>query len=173
MKRFIFLLYTVAILTACGEINDPHQAFEQGHYERAFELWTPEAEAGDLEAMNYLGVHYMLGLGIRKDYQKAIEWYEKAATAGHPDAQRNIGDMYSNGLGVAENKYQAFIWYFAASQQGNESAKNRLEILSGSNKLTPHQQTHGKIEANNYITDPQNRFMSHDTYIDKKTKLDK
>ena len=120
-----------------------------------------------MEAQNYLGVQYGLGLGVRKNYEEAFKWYEKAARAGMPDAQRNLGDMYHYGHGVPQDYYKAFIWYFAASQQGHETAKRSLENITGKNQLTPNQQMHAKLEANSFISDPQLRFQSHDTYIDK------
>ena len=73
--------------------------------------------------------------------------------------------MFYNGHGVQRDYYRAFIWYFAASQQGNENAKLKLDNITAENKLTPNQQMHAKIEANEFITDMENRFISHDTYI--------
>lgn len=170
-SNLILIPFCVILVFACSKTDDPSIAFQNGDYERAFELWKPLADKGNLDAQNHLGVHFLLGLGVDKDYQKANEWYEMAARQGHADAQRNYGDMIYNGLGIQQDYYKAFIWYFASSQQGNESAKNRLEALSGENKLTPNQQMHGKIEANKYINDPSLRFMSHDTYVDKEKEL--
>lgn len=159
---FCFLQYT----GGCAEQSDPRLAFEQGDYETSFRLWKEMAKNGDVEARNYLGIHYYLGLGVNRDYKEALKWYERAARAGYPDAQRNYGDMYQYGRGVPQDYYKAFVWYFAASQQGHLAAKRMLEILSGS-KLTPNQQMHAKLEANEFIPDPALRFMSHDTYIDE------
>jgi TPR repeat protein len=158
----IFILTT---LVSCTGHDDPKLAFEKGKYEIAYELWLPRAQDGDLEAQNYLGIQYALGLGVSKNYKEAVKWYEHAARAGYPDAQRNYGDMFQFGRGVPQDYYQAFIWYFAASQQGHETAKRLIESLTGNNKLTPNQQMHAKLEANKYIQDPAKRFTSHDTYI--------
>lgn len=172
MKLHFTLLVLIALfVVACSETDDPKLAFKNGNYERSFELWKPLAEEGDPDAQNYIGLHYFLGLGVSKDYKKAVKWYEMAARKGHPDAQRNYGDMINNGLGIQQDTYAAFVWYFASSQQGNESSKARLEAISGENKLTPNQQMHGKIEANQFILDPEQRFMSHDTYVDSEKKL--
>ena len=162
------LVITVLIfLLSCSGGDDPKRAFEKGEFEKAYELWLPRAHKGDLEAQNYLGIHYYLGLGVKRDYKEAVKWFESAAEAGYPDAQRNFGDMYQYGRGVPQDYYKAFIWYFAASQQGHETAKRSLESLTGDNKLTPNQQMHAKLEANKYISDPAHRFLSHDTYIEK------
>ena len=168
MKYSGYLLITVLFfLLSCTGSNDPKHAFEQGDYEKAYALWLPLARQGDVEAQNYLGIHYYLGLGVKRDYKEAVKWFETAAKEGFPDAQRNFGDMFQYGRGVPQDYYKAFIWYFAASQQGHEIAKRSLENITGDNKLTPNQQMHAKLEANKFITDPAKHFMSHDTYIDK------
>lgn len=162
------LLACACLLAACGQPTDPKAAFHQGDYETSFELWLPLAMQGDLEAQNFIGIHYSLGLGVERNFRKASEWFQKAAETGFPDAQRNYGDMFYYGRYVPQDYYQSFIWYFAASQQGHETAKRLLETLTSQNKLTPNQQMHAKLEANKYIADVQKRFQSHDTYIKDK-----
>ena len=155
-------------MTACMNETDPKKAFDSGDYKTAISLWMPLAESGDTDAQNYLGIIYYLGLGVSKDYNKALEWYELAAKAGNADAQRNFGDMVNYGRGTKKDNYQAYKWYFAASQQGNKKAENQITMLAASGNLSPNQQMHAKIEANEFIMDETKRFMSHDTYIDKK-----
>lgn len=164
---FLILITTLQI-AACGKETDPKKAFESGDYETAFNLWVPVAENGNAEAQNYLGIMYYLGFGVDKDYKKALGWYEKAAKAGHADAQKNYGDMNNFGRGIRKDNYQAYKWYFAASQQGNKKAVRQIEVIAASGNLSPNQQMHAKIEANEFIFDESKRFMSHDTYINKK-----
>ncbi len=164
----LFISFLFAINSGCSATDDPKLAFQQGDYKRSFELWKPIAMQGDPEAENYLGVHYYAGLGVKRDHLKAIKWYSSAAEKGYPSAQRHLGDMYYGGHGIQRDFYKAFIWYFAASQQGNENAKRKLDSITGENKLTPNQQMHAKIEANKFITDIKNQFISHDTYIEDK-----
>lgn len=166
-KSKLLILLVFFGFSACGGPTDPYAAFEAGDYETAYKLLKPLADQGDTKAQNHLGVHYFLGLGVAKDQRKAVEWYEKAAKQGDPDAQRNLGDMYMNGHGVQKDDFKAYMWYFAAVQQGNESAQARIDILAGLGNISPNKQMHAKIEANEYILDPENRFMSHDTYVDK------
>lgn len=168
-KLLIAALLT--LISGCTTSDDPKVAFQQGDFETAYELWRPLAAKGDPEAENYLGVHYYMGLGVRRDYAKALHWYESAARKGYPSAQRHYGDMFYSGYGTQRDYYKAFIWYFAASQQGNEDAKLKLDSITSENKLTPNQQMHAKIEANEFITDPKNRFASHDTYVRDDDKL--
>ncbi len=164
----LFILLTVLQITGCGKGTDPKKAFENGDYETAFTLWRPLAESGDADAQNYLGILYYLGLGVHRDYKKALEWYGRAARAGHADAQKNYGDMVNFGRGIQRSNQEAYKWYFAASQQGNQKAARQIEVLAASGNLSPNQQMHAKIAANQFILDEDKRFMSHDTYIDKK-----
>ncbi len=171
MKKSIlilFMLMTILQIAACRKETDPVKAFENGDYETAFILWMPLAEKGDANAQNYLGIIYYLGFGVQRDYKKAVEWYERAAKAGHSDAQRNYADMIHFGRGVKKSNKEAYKWYFAASQQGNIKATRQIGVLAASGNLSPNQQMYAKIEANEYILDEDKRFMSHDTYIDKK-----
>lgn len=165
---YLFVITTFIQLTACSGETDPKKAFDNGDYETAFSLWMPLAENGDADAQNYLGILYYLGFGTQKDYKKALDWYERAARAGHADAQRNLGDMINFGRGIRKDNQAAYKWYFAASQQGNEKATRQIEVIAASGNLSPNQQMHAKIEANEFILDETKRFMSHDTYINKK-----
>jgi hypothetical protein len=169
IKTFLysFLIFSLFQISACSKETDPKKAFDNGDYETALSLWIPLAENGDVEAQNYLGILYYLGLGVQKDYKKTLKWYELAAKAGHADAQRNYADMINYGRGIQKDNYQAYIWYFAASQQGNEKAESQITAIAASGNLTPNQQMHAKIAANEFIMDETKRFMSHDTYIDK------
>lgn len=169
LPGIICSVLSLILLISCTGEKDPKTAFQKGDYHTAFELWMPKAQQGDVEAQNYLGIQYTLGLGVEKNYKEALNWYEKAAKAGFPDAQRNYGDMFHYGKGVPQDFYKAFVWYFAASQQGHKTAEKELEHMTDTNKLTPNQQMHAKLEANAYIEDPAKRFISHDTYIKKQT----
>lgn len=161
------IIFTFFQISACAKETDPKKAFDNGDYETAISLWLPLAENGDADAQNYLGILHYLGLGVTRDYKKTLAWYGRAAKAGHADAQRNYGDMINFGRGIQKDNYQAYKWYFAASQQGNKKAERQLAAIAASGNLSPNQQMHAKIEANEFILDETKRFMSHDTYIDK------
>jgi len=169
--RLAALLFWGLTLSACVGQTDPVAAFNKGDYETAHALWLPMARGGDPEAQNYLGIQYFLGLGIERDIAEAAKWYEAAARRGHPDAQRNYADLFNEGNGVQRDFYTAFIWYYAASQQGNETARRQMEALAGENKLSPNQQMHAKLEANEFIADPKLHFQSHDTYTETEKRL--
>ena len=165
---FYSLVFIASIqVSACVKEIDPKQAFNNGNYKTSFVLFRELARNGDVEAQNYLGIHYSLGLSVERDYKKAFEWYKRAAKTGNPYAQRNTADMYNYGRGIEKDSYLAFVWYFAAYKQGNDNAKPQIDSITASGHLSPNQQLHAKIESNDFIMDKKNHFISYDTYIKK------
>lgn len=145
-----FLIYcSLLILFSCTEDIDPRLAFEKGDYASAYSVWKVRAEQNDLEAQNFLGVHYLLGLGVKRDFALARKWYEKAAISGHPDAQRNLGLMYEAGHGIPRDFENAYIWLYAAYRQGHPRAAASLQSLVS--KLSPNNKMVLKTKAKKYI----------------------
>lgn len=145
-----FLIYcSLLILFSCTEDIDPRLAFEKGDYASAYSVWKVRAEQNDLEAQNFLGVHYLLGLGVKRDFAMARKWYEKAAISGHPDAQRNLGLMYEAGHGIPRDFENAYIWLYAAYRQGHPRAAASLQSLVS--KLSPNNKMVLKTKAKKYI----------------------
>lgn len=149
-RWFIGSLLFCAV-TACGQPDDPVRLFEQGKYTEAYAHWLPRAERGEPLAQNYMGIHYYLGLGTRRDLKRAREWYEKAAIQGYPDAQFNLGLMYENGMGVEQDYLAAFKWFVAAYEQGNDNALKHMKRISEEHKLMPNQMTRAHELAKPYI----------------------
>lgn len=158
-KRWcLFLMLTTSQFTACEKTTDPHTAFRNGDYERSFQLWKSMAQTGDLEALNFLGMHYHLGFGVNRDIRKALELYQQSAQAGHAGAQNNLGMLYlSDKLGSPDFE-TAYVWLFAAYQQGNENARKGLDSIAG--QLSPNRVQILKQRSLQYIkhdvTDPEN-----------------
>ena len=154
--RFLLLIFSICcFLAGCERNTDPETLFQQGEYETAFELWKPRAQNGDLDAMNYLGIHYYLGLGVRRDPGSARNWFEKAARLGQVNAQYNLGMMYENGESVPQDFIQSYMWYFAAHMQGNKNAEKRMIDLLEMSKIFPNQQKHAQELARPYILKPK------------------
>ncbi len=149
MKLFIYCL--LFILLSCAEEVDPIVAFEKGDYATAFSIWEVRAEQNDLESQNFLGIHYLLGLGVKRDYGLAKKWYEKAAISGHVDAQRNLGLMYEAGHGLPRDFENAFIWLYAAYRQGHPRAAASLQTLV--TKLSPNNKIVLRKKAKKYIVE--------------------
>ncbi len=145
----LFVVCAFLILFSCAEEIDPVLAFEKGDYASAFPIWKLRAEQNDLESQNFLGIHYLLGLGVKRDFVLARKWYKKAAIAGHPDAQRNLGMMYESGHGLARDFENAYIWLYAAYRQGHPRAAASLQSLV--TKLSPNNKIVLRKKAREYI----------------------
>ncbi len=146
-----FGLLLILLLTACAKSQDPRDYFERGEYSKAYALWLTEANSGDSEAMNYLGIHHYLGLGMPRDYRKAITWFEKGARAGFADAQYNLGSMYENGEFVDIDYMQAYMWLYAAHKNGNPHAANRMWGITGDHKIFGNQVAMAEDMAEEFI----------------------
>ena len=88
-----------------------------------------DAESGDAEAQNNLGVMYYKGLGVPEDYAEAVKWYRLAADQGYADAQCNLGVMYDNGQGVPQDYAEAVKWTRLAADQGDAEAQFNLGVM--------------------------------------------
>ncbi len=143
----VCLLSVVLALAACGSGDDPYAAFRNGHYERAFKSFLRRADNGDSAAINFVGVHYYLGLGVPRDFAQAAVWFERAARAANADAQRNLGVLYLRGWGVPRDNVTAYAWLFQAVSQGNGRAREYLEMVE--HQITPNQ----TMQARAWIAD--------------------
>ena len=104
-----------------------------------------DAEKGDIEAQNNLGLVYLKD----NDFKKALYWFTKAAEQGYDEAQENLSNMYFSGKHDAikfsnnrddkigghplEDPYiyvadpeQGVFWAIKAAEQGNPKFQERL-----------------------------------------------
>lgn len=91
-----------------------------------------EAEAGDADAANTVGVQYEMGLSVVENYNEAMKWYRRAAELGSVEALYHIGSMHENGAGLARDKHEALRWYEQAAAKGHSGAQTRIELLKES-----------------------------------------
>jgi uncharacterized protein len=88
------------------------------------------AEPGDGAAIPYLGVSYLLGVGVERDsvpvQAAASRWFCRVAKRGDADAQYNLCVAYFKGDGVKKEQLQAVAWYRRAAEQGFAAAQSYL-----------------------------------------------
>lgn len=65
--------------------------------EKAFELFSKAAAAGDPEAQFELGKLYERGIGVKQDTAQAITLYKQSAERGFADAINDLGFLYYQG----------------------------------------------------------------------------
>ncbi len=109
------------------------QAYDAGHYTKAFEIWQALAEQGHELAQVNLGAMYDAGRGTTENPSKAFELFFAAAQRGNPYAQYNVANMYAEGRGVRGDRNQAKTWYLKAAEQDLAIAQYSLGMLNASN----------------------------------------
>ncbi len=139
MRVILYSSLFLLIFSACSDSHDPKTLFDQGKYEKSLALWSVLAVQGDALAQNYVGIHYYVGLGTKRNYRQAKEWFEKSAIQGFADAQYNLGAMYENGEHVKQDYTTAAMWYSLAIEQGNDHAEKRMQSILDDHRLFPNQ----------------------------------
>ena len=134
--RLASVMCCLIVIVGCGNRDDPVELFHGGDYQESFRIFSQQATTGDIQASNYLGMHYYLGAGVTRDFERAAKLFEVAALAEIPDSQRNLGVMYLRGLGVKKDYHQAYGWFFAAHAGGNAGAKEYLNLMG--DNVTPN-----------------------------------
>lgn len=107
--------------------------------EERFLKLRKDADSGNAQAQNTLGVMYFTGEAISKDETgkilkndpaTAAAWFHRSALQGYADAQFNLGLMYANGEGGLEKDAVKAVEFFRkAAAQGNADAQNNLGAM--------------------------------------------
>ena len=149
LNQIAFYLCMTVLVSACGKANSPEDSFKSGDYESSFMQYRTLAESGDSDAANYLGIHYYLGLGTKKDYVKANDWFLASALHENADAMRNLGVMYMRGLGVDQNWGRAYGWLYHAVQRDHPTAQEYLGAVA--DYVTPNKSMQERALVENLI----------------------
>ena len=81
------------------------------------------AESDHLEALELLGAHLFMGLGVPQNAEQAKKWWMKAANRGSAKAQASLGVLFALGNGVEKDLIESYKWLTLAAKNGNEEAK--------------------------------------------------
>lgn len=112
---FAGLLFVTAV-PAHADMAAAQQAYAEGDFTRALELWQEETNAGDADAAWYVGNMYIDGLGIDyPDPELAVIYYQMAVDAGQVEAKVSLGLLYAQGRGVDQDYYRAFSLLYEAA----------------------------------------------------------
>jgi len=88
------------------------------------------AEAGDLDALVFLGWCYSSGRWVSQNKTEAMVWYRLAGEQGRVDAQLALGWMNYLGEGDLRDLSESAAWYQMAADQGNLKAKRMLKKIA-------------------------------------------
>lgn len=97
------------------------------------------AAQGSAAAMNYLGVAYDNGMGVKRDMKEAVKWYQAAAERGDAMGQANLGQHYFDGTGVSTDMVQAYRWFKLSANQNNFMGEAGFNHFLGKPLLTGRQ----------------------------------
>jgi TPR repeat protein len=76
--------------------------FDQGRFQKALNIWLPQAEAGDPEMQVLVGEMYRRGLGVPKDLVRAYGWHKKSADQDNINGIYHLAQYHLHGQGGVE-----------------------------------------------------------------------
>ncbi len=122
------VLLTIA-LPGRADVGAGLQAYQNGEYGKARDIWLLDSEKGDPRANFYLSQMYKRGVGVNRNPHLALEFLSTAARAGLASAQFNLGNRYNEGRGIEEDPAKAASWWRLAAQQDMPLAQYNLATL--------------------------------------------
>ena len=155
-SRFGTLLAALILVTAASAAtyDDGRQAYRNGDYATALQVFRRLAERGNASAQEALGRMYERGEGVPQDAAEASRWFKMAederqglkaynnsdfATAlrifrplaerGQVVAEYTVGLMYANGQGVPQDYAEAMKWHRKAADQGERKAQFSVGLM--------------------------------------------
>jgi hypothetical protein len=91
----------------------------------AFRHFSKAAQAGNTEAMGYLGVAYLCGEGTSRRTTRGISWLREAAEKRDSRGMIAYAFAYQYGIGVKRNRGRMRFWYRAAADTTRSSEAMR------------------------------------------------
>lgn len=86
------------------------------------------ADAGDLEAINDLGMMLLFDPVLKPQPTSAVALFQAAAAKNYPDAMHWLFHCFFNGVGVAKDNVTALRWLSQAAAFGHQIARAQLTI---------------------------------------------
>ncbi|WP_010094268.1 tetratricopeptide repeat protein [Ornithinibacillus scapharcae] len=126
----VVTLYTEAVtgnLEAQIELAHFYKTIE--HDDWAFEWFLVAAQAGNSDALYWLGNYYFVGTVVDQDLEKTYNCYKQAAEKGHADAMNNYADMYLRGEYVPKDEEKALELFMKAAELGVPEAMYTLGYM--------------------------------------------
>lgn len=82
----------------------------------SFPWFNTAAQAGNPEALYWLGNYYYMGKVVEKNLEKTFLCYKESAEKGYPDAINNYADMYLRGEYVEKDDKRALALFKKAAE---------------------------------------------------------
>ena len=112
-----------------------YDAYDQGEFQLAADIYKRLADKGDPRAQNELGFLYSVGQGVPQDFKIAAAWYLQAADQGYPPALLHLAGLFESGRGVQKNlieahKYFSLTVLLTRKNSHRQIASSRLAALT-------------------------------------------
>ena len=137
---------------ATTDFDEGFTSYLSGNYTRAFILWLPLAEAGEIEAQFGLGLLYEQGRGVLRDIEAAASWYARAAEHGSMRAPTQLGGTYARGDGVPEVRAEHFHMARTMGQRWLVSTLKVVEDLGATTSMRDTEAILATIQRQSGIT---------------------
>lgn len=123
-KLLILVCVAVSLTIAAFAQNYDYavEAYQADDYAEALPIFQELADAGDDDAMWYLGKLYDNGWGVEQSDTLAFNWFKKSAELGDSDAMWEVAIFFDTGQGIEADQKSAFKWYLKAAEAGRVSA---------------------------------------------------
>lgn len=104
------------------------EAYQADDYAEALPIFLELANAGDDDAMWYLGKMYDFGWGVEQSDEKAFNWFKRSADLGDSDSAWEVGIFFETGQGRDKDQSEAFKWYKTAAEGGHVKAMTEIGV---------------------------------------------
>lgn len=111
------------------ELGKALEALKNQDFRQAYRRLSALAEQGQTEAMGYLGLLYLRGLGTSYDLAQAHYWTEQAAREGSGAALLTLANLVYLGLGTPRDPERAKAHLLDAARMGNPAALRTLGLV--------------------------------------------
>lgn len=118
---------------AGSELTHAIDLYHAGNYAAAFPLFKQAAARGNTEAMGYLGVLCLRGLGTARNLAEGVDWLRQAAYKRDAHAMTELGVAYRDGVGVGRSIARARKWFRIAADSAHygEAMRNMGALDEG------------------------------------------
>lgn len=120
--RILLLMLVALALPApaawAGSYEEGRAAYAAKDYAKAYRIWLPLAERGDVRAQHAVGDLYEDGYGVERDLRTAATWYARAAEQGHAESMYRLSVGYAWGLGGLERDDALAVKWLRRSADG-------------------------------------------------------
>ncbi len=127
--KILLLLHVTILLVFASNLDNAVSAFKTKQYNKAFKLYTQEAENNNSVAQNALSYLYFNGIGTNIDIEKGKYWLKRAALQADSVAQYDMAMMYLSGNNFEKSNKEALFWLERSADLGNKDAQFNIALM--------------------------------------------